>query len=531
MELDDDLYKKFAEIVGEKNISRDPVIRQGYAYNWGNDTINIKRGKESSLFVDAPIAVILPGSTEEVQKVVKLLDEVGLKFKAQSTGLGPWTCVSSEDVMLIDLRRMNKIRKIDPKNMYAVVEPYVTGGTLQAELIKLNLNCHMPGAGPMVSPLASSTSMCGPGFTSESTGFSGRNVLGTEWVLPNGELLRLGSLGLETEPDWYNGDGPGFSLRGVMRGASGTKSGLGIFTAVAIKLYPYPCEPKWNLTGVSPRYEFEIPNYMKFYILSYKNYEGVEHAMYRISEEEIAFMLWSTSNLALGALFARSKTELMQMASRAASFKKPLVVMICARTKREFDYKMKVMEKIIEETGGKDMIAKGKITPESQAYCEALRSMMGFHGFLATGSFQSSFGGIDSIAVSFEMVKVNIPIKKKYTEKKLLPEDKGESHFITTYEWGHYAHAEMPTMYNVNIHKTRQAMVDYFDEADDAALQHHLNIPFFIEGDELHDKWGPYVCNYNIWLRKIKETFDPNNTSDSGFYISTTKELEKKKKS
>ncbi|MHA1275384.1 MAG: hypothetical protein ACTSQS_18425, partial [Promethearchaeota archaeon] len=212
------------------------------------------------------------------------------------------------------------------------------------------------------------------------------------------------------------------------------------------------------------------------YILSYKNYEGVEHAMYRISEEEIAFMLWSTSNLALGALFARSKTELMQMASRAASFKKPLVVMICARTKREFEYKMKVMEKIIEETGGKDMIAKGKITPESQAYCEALRSMMGFHGFLATGSFQSSFGGIDSIAVSFEMVKVNIPIKKKYTEKKLLPEDKGESHFITTYEWGHYAHAEMPTMYNVNIHKTRQAMVDYFDEADDAALQHHFTI-------------------------------------------------------
>jgi len=136
--------------------------------------------------------------------------------------------------------------------------------------------------------------------------------------------------------------------------------------------------------------------------------------------------------------------------------------MICARTKREFEYKMKVMEKIIEETGGKDMIAKGKITPESQAYCEALRSMMGFHGFLATGSFQSSFGGIDSIAVSFEMVKVNIPIKKKYTEKKLLPEDKGESHFITTYEWGHYAHAEMPTMYNVNIHKTRQAMVTIF---------------------------------------------------------------------
>ncbi|MHC1591508.1 MAG: FAD-binding oxidoreductase [Candidatus Helarchaeales archaeon] len=527
--MDKDVFKRIVEIVGEKNVSIDPVIRQGYAFNWGNDTVNIERGQESTLFINVPIAVVLPGSTEEVQKLVKLLDEVGLKFKAQSTGLGPWTCASTDETVIVDLRRMNKIRKIDPKNMYAVVEPYVTGGTLQAELIKINLNCHMPGAGPMVSPLASSTSMCGPGFTSESTGFSGRNVLGTEWVLPTGEVLRLGSLGLETDPDWYTGDGPGFSLRGVMRGASGTKSGLGIFTACAIKLYPYPCEPKWEFSGVAPDYEFEIPNYMSFHVLSYKNYEGVEHAMYRISEEELAFMLWSTTNLALAALLSKNKAELMTNATKFVRLKKPLVVLLCGRTKREIEYKKKMLAKIVEETNGKDMTERGFVKVTSRSYGEALRSMMGFHGFIATGSFQSSFGGIDSIGVSFNMVKVNIPIKKKYTTQKLLPDDQGESHWITTYEHGHYAHAEMPTMYNVNVKKSRQAMVDYFHESNDAALKEHLNIPFFIEGDELHDKWGPYVCNYNVWLRKIKETFDPNNTSDSGFYISTTKELEKKK--
>ena len=73
-------------------------------------------------------------------------------------------------------------------------------------------------------------------------------------------------------------------------------------------------------------------------------------------------------------------------------------------------------------------------------------------------------------------------------------------------------------------------MICYFKDCDDASLKDSLNIPFFIEGDELHDAWGPQVCNYNVWLRKIKETFDPENTADSGFYISTTKELEKKKK-
>ncbi|MHA1144368.1 MAG: FAD-binding oxidoreductase [Candidatus Helarchaeota archaeon] len=530
MELSNEVYEQFVNIVGEKNVSKDPVITNTYAFNWGNDTLNLREGNEPSMFTHVPIAIILPESTEEVQKILKLINEVGLKFKAHSTGLGQWNNVSSDDVIVIDLKRMSKIRRIDPKNMYAVVEPYVTGAQLQAELIKMDLNCHMPGAGPMVSPLASSTSMCGPGFTSESTGFSGRNVLGTEWVLPNGELLRLGSLGFETDPDWYCGDGPGISLRGVMRGQSGTKSGLGVFTAVAIKLYPYPCEPKWNLSGVTPDYQFEVPNYMEFYILAYRDFDALENAMYRISEEGIAFMLWSTSNLALAALFSKNKAELMSLATKTVAFRKPLVLLICGRTKREFEYKRKVMAKLIEETKGKDMIAKKKLIPGSSAYSEALRNMMGFHGFLASGSFQTTFGGIDSIGLSYQMVKLNIPVKKKYTKSHLLPEDEGESHWITTYEHGHYAHAEMPTMYNVNDLESVQAMVDYFKDTDELSLKECFNIPFFIEGDELHDAWGPHVCNYNVWLRKIKETFDPKNTADSGFFISTSEELAKKKK-
>ncbi|MHA1784667.1 MAG: FAD-binding oxidoreductase, partial [Candidatus Helarchaeota archaeon] len=196
MKLDDDIHEALIKILGARNVSRDAVITEAYAFNWFNDVINIREGNESNLFLHPPLAVVLPGNTEEVQKTIKLINEVGLKFKAQSTGLGAWNCALSDDVIILDMRRMNKIRKIDAKNMLAVIEPYVTGATLQAELIKFDLNTHMPGAGPQVSPLASTTSMCGPGFTGAVTGYSARNLLGVEWVLPNGELLRLGSLSL-----------------------------------------------------------------------------------------------------------------------------------------------------------------------------------------------------------------------------------------------------------------------------------------------------------------------------------------------
>lgn len=528
MSLDENIYQEIIKIVGQENVSNDPVITQGYAFNWGNDTVNLIRGNEASLFTFAPQAVVLPGSTEDVQKVLKLINEVGLKFKAQSTGLGCHNCASSDNVLILDLRRMDKIRKIDEKNMYAVVEPYVTGGVLQAELIKLGLNCHMPGAGPMVSPLASSTSMCGPGFSSESTGFSERNVLGVEWVLPTGELLKVGSLGLKTKPDWYSGDGPGFSLRGVMRGQSGAKSGLGVFTAVAIKLYPFPCDTKWNLTGVAPNYEFEIPNFMEYHILNYPDWDAVENALYLISQEEIAYSMYSTPKLAIAALFSRDLAEFTNYFLKFNPLKKLLVVLICARTEREFEYKKKVLVKLIEETGGDDIIEKGKFAPKSQSYVEALRSMLAFHGFLTTGSFQSTFGGIDTIKLSFQMAKLNVPIKKEYIEKRLLPNDDGESIWITSYEHGHYSHCEMPTMYSMDAPESKEAMKTYFEESNELSLKEHLNFPFFIEGDAQHDLWGPNACNYNLWLRKIKEAFDPKNSADSGFYISTTEECKNK---
>ena len=279
--LDDYTYTALESIVGPSNISQEPAILDTYAFQWGAESLNAINDKPISRFYIRPAAVVLPGSTQEVQQIVKVCNQNKISFKAFSTGLGPWNCVSTERSIQVDLRRMNKILKIDAKNLYAVLEPYVSGAQLQAETMKFGLNCGMPGAGPQVSPLASATSMCGMGFTSAATGFAGRSVLGVEWVLPTGELLHLGSIGQKNDPDWFTGDGPGPSLRGVMRGFVGAKSGMGIFTKAAVKLYPFPCTPQWIIRGESPNYEFEIPNYLKLYIISYKDWNALANALRR----------------------------------------------------------------------------------------------------------------------------------------------------------------------------------------------------------------------------------------------------------
>ncbi|MHC1591133.1 MAG: FAD-binding oxidoreductase, partial [Candidatus Helarchaeales archaeon] len=410
----------------------------------------------------------------------------------------------------------------------AVIEPYVTGAQLQAELLKHGLNCHMPGAGPQVSPLASATSMCGPGFTSSETGFSGRNVLGTEWVLPTGEILRLGALGMTNEPDWFHGDGPGPSLRGIMRGFVGTKSGLGVFTKVAIRLFPFPCEPTifQKIKGTTPRYELEEIKLMRYHIFNLNNYDDLEKALLRIAEEEIAFMVFHASAFAIMCIFSCTKEEMFKNISMNPRLKYPILVMIVARTQREFDYKEKALAAIVEELGLKDITTlpgRKRFTPPNISYAEALRSAVGMHGFLATGAFQSTHGAMDTLNFAKHIMQANIPVKRKYIKKGLLADDKGEGVWTESFEHGHFFHAEMPTMYDQTNRNSIKGMADYLMECNKLDLEERLGIPFFIEGDKMHDWYGPQCSNYHVWLRKIKELFDPNCAADPGFYISAKK--------
>jgi glycolate oxidase len=79
--------------------------------------------------------------------------------------------------------------------MFAVIEPYVIGANLQVEAMKVGLNTHIIGAGASCSPLASATSFTGAGPDTLFMDSGNGNMLGLEWVMPDGEIMRTGSLG------------------------------------------------------------------------------------------------------------------------------------------------------------------------------------------------------------------------------------------------------------------------------------------------------------------------------------------------
>jgi glycolate oxidase len=236
MTLSKEVYRLFEDIVGPNNISDDPALLDSYRYPLSHTAIHL--GPHYRVYTPRGAAVLLPGSAAEVQAIVRLCNKYKIRFKPSSTFWSAWGYPLEDDTIQLDMRRMDRILEIDEKNMFAVVEPHVIGAILQAEAMKVGLNTHIHGPGSSCSCLASATALGGLGPDTLYMGHHNENILGVEWVMPDGELFRIGSVG--SGLGWFCCDGPGPSLKGLVRGMTGTNGSMGVFTKVAIKLFPWP---------------------------------------------------------------------------------------------------------------------------------------------------------------------------------------------------------------------------------------------------------------------------------------------------
>jgi FAD/FMN-containing dehydrogenase len=194
-------YKALEAIVGPKYISDDPAVCEGYRSGPG--------GYESGLgyervMTKIPAVVILPRNTEEVQRIVKVCNRYKVPYVPYSTGFyGPRSHCHVDNELLVDLKRLNDF-EIDEKHFYAVVGSGVVYSPLQEEAMKRGAYVIIGGGGAQASVIAN---LIGDGWSplSHRIGLPHRRILGTEVVLPDGELLRLGTLAVGEDPFWGDG--------------------------------------------------------------------------------------------------------------------------------------------------------------------------------------------------------------------------------------------------------------------------------------------------------------------------------------
>jgi len=214
-----DLIETLRQIVGAPH-----VLTEGDLSAWEQDWRRRVHGKA--------LAVVRPGSTQEVAAVVKACAAAGAPMVPQggNTGLsvGSTPDTSGREVVL-SLTRLNAVRALDPDNLTLTVEAgcilqNVQDAAEQAGLL-FPLSLAAEGSctiGGNLGTNAGGTQVVRYGNTRDL-------CLGLEVVTPQGEVWD-GLKGLRK-------DNTGYDLRDLFVGSEGT---LGVITAATLKLYPRP---------------------------------------------------------------------------------------------------------------------------------------------------------------------------------------------------------------------------------------------------------------------------------------------------
>lgn len=513
MKISDDAFRELEEAVGAENVSREPAVLDCYSWQpFAND--NPER------WVIRPVAVAMPGSTEEVQALVKAIARNGLKFKAFSTGWGAYSSPTSEGVVQVDMRRMDRIVEIDEKNMYAVLEPYVSGAQLQAEAMKVGLNTHIIGAGPSCSPLASATSAWGVGWDCVYMSYSGRNLLGAEWVLPDGEVLRLGTLG--SGKGWFSGDGPGPSLRGIVRGSTGALSGLGIFTRAAIKLYNWPGPPQIKTDGLLLDAVSEVPDNLKFCMCFWPDRKSQDEAVYKINESELCYIF---SRTGLGAMISIAAPHLMKILTKTSALRKMITgdlkwgctLIMVADSPGEMAYKEGVLAEIARQYGGA-VIDVGKAKPMIRMFLmNFLRSTAVPVIFRMGGQMFTALDRNDTWDTQMDWASAGETIKQRWIDRGGILDDMADNPYMVTYEDNTWGHCEEIFQYDPRNPKHLESLEPIFVEFSVEAAERSME-PLSSTDPRLRKIISPMMGNYTRWQEKISGFMDSARAADTGLY-------------
>lgn len=521
--LKPDAYRALEDIVGEDNISQEPAVLDSYSFVWGNELLY-----DGEKFSPRQQAVILPATTEEVQAIVRVCNRYGIKFRPHASGFEITALAAPKGFLCMDLRRMNRILEIDRKNMFAVVEPGVMQKQLMMEAIKVGLRPNGFGAGGSASIIATSCCHSGVGATNVSCGHGGILALGLEWVLPDGEIVRLGTLG--SGCGWFNGDGPGPSLRGVMRGYTGPNGGLGAITKAAIRLAPWFGPGKVEFRGSAPNFELVIPDNIKTFTLTWDTNDDLIEAFRLIAEEGIAHALGRRGPFTAAAGVAGTSEELEEIWNSGVyqkNFAEGAVCVLEAASDDEMEYKEKVMRNVLEKTGGHIDPEFNDVRQANSRFGYAFIGLGCVKSVFRSGGFMSTPSGDESLDLGSRVKKLGTEIRGRVAKKGVILDD-GDSTFVTPMNEGSIgAHIEVVTRYDPNDKEAVKGVIEMVQEMNQATLDHKLSIggmeTTFVYDNDIHDMYGPACMNYDVWMKKIKNAFDPNDTGESSFYIRTDK--------
>jgi glycolate oxidase len=366
----------------------------------------------------------------------------------------------------------------------------------------------------------------------------GRNVLGVEWVLPTGEILRMGTA--DSGGDMFSADGPGFSLRGILRGRTGANGGHGVITKASVKLYPWygPAEWEQKKKPGEPLCFGQLDSVLDGYRVFVPSFPDLDKTLEASEDLCRAEILCAFGIGIIGTTQMQEGNDeewaMMQKMMRnidpagGMSIANSVVAVIGGQSTRELEYKEKCLRAITDKWGGRF----SPILNEPRGLARAFADIMWSNGvnLRSTGDFLPSSSSPDgSPAMLKKLALQEGEVKKRYEEAGA---------FLTMGSGMRMVSWRPEENLSIGAQGISTAQYDPYDPVSLKAARDFINelfdprSPFNRYGvpsrggclqiepvTHIHQNWGPLYDNYDKWLKKIKKMLDPNTVGDWTAYI------------
>ncbi len=211
-----DLIRALEGAVGAKYVLWRPEDLAVYAF-------------DGTIEKSTPHAVVLPDGAEEVAKVVRACNALGVPVTPRGAGTGlSGGSVPAKRGVVIATGRMRRVLEIDKANRLAVVEPGVANLDLSKVAAPYGLFYAPDPSSQQACTIGGNVAENAGGPHCLALGVTQNHVLGLEVVTADGEITWLGG---------KVADSFGYDLRGAFIGSEGT---LGITTKIVVRLVPLP---------------------------------------------------------------------------------------------------------------------------------------------------------------------------------------------------------------------------------------------------------------------------------------------------
>ncbi len=223
MTIAPNILDKFKDILNDNDWTTDPDIIAPHLTEW--------RDK----FIGSTPLLLMPRSTEDIQKIIKLANETSTKIAIQggNTGLvgGSTPSLEGRDEVLLSLKKMNKILDVDTNDFSMTVEAGALLQDVQDAADKIGRYFPLSLASEGSCTIGGNISTNAGGIHVIRYGTMRDLTMGIEAVMPDGRLWQgLSSL---------RKDNTGFDINNLLIGAEGA---LGIVTKATLKLFPAPVD-------------------------------------------------------------------------------------------------------------------------------------------------------------------------------------------------------------------------------------------------------------------------------------------------